>query len=66
MKNSKRSCYQISLKSIKLINVFMWKTYINVMLLYVFMWMICLFWTIIIVWSSVLRKYEPIRLSWNN
>ena len=56
IKSSRKSCYQISSKSIKLINVFILKTYINVMLLYVSMLMIYLFWTIMIAWSSVLGK----------
>ena len=35
MKNLIRLCCQMSLKLTKLINVFMWKTYIKVMSLYV-------------------------------
>ena len=37
MKNLKRLCCQINLKSTKLINMFTWKTQIKVMLLYISM-----------------------------
>ena len=43
MKNLTRLCYQMSSKSINLINVFIWITQIKVMSLYIFKGMSCLF-----------------------